>query len=517
MSNPPDGWSNNIPDVNLGAYGENSGPKCNLPYDAPELDYLKCVIGEDFFEMLARNTNINAATKKPPVDADNNDEYASSDPAWTPTNDKEMMAFVAINTLMGITRTAEYNDCWSQDQALRNEYISKLMTKNRYEKLCQYLHCSNVRERHEEDDKIHKVRDFVNVLQDNFSSMFVPGQTLSVDEAMIKYNGRLAWKQYMPKKPTKWGIKLWCLCDSKTGYCLTFQVYTGRGMDAELVQQFGLGYTVVMGLLNQYLLRNHIVYADNFFSSLPLVEDLLQADTYYCGTLRKDRVGIPRELQQVRLEKYDNVKWARNAVTVTRWKDKRDVYLISTNNDGSDGQKSRTKFRRDERISIPTVIQDYNAEMGGVDHADQLRSYYNVGRTGRRWWKYLMWGLLNIAMVNAYILWELSTRPHPSNCRSWSLKAFKLALIHQLGDGFSSRKRRSSADGDRPIEKVVAKDVIIGHSLVAFGDRKKVCMQCKKAGRKAPSGESVQTKFGCTGCRLNLCKNPCFNEWHNIV
>jgi len=32
---------------------------------------------------------------------------------------------------------------------------------------------------------------------------------------------------YMPKKPTKWGMKLWCLYDSVTGYCQKFDVYRG--------------------------------------------------------------------------------------------------------------------------------------------------------------------------------------------------------------------------------------------------------------------------------------------------
>ena len=31
----------------------------------------------------------------------------------------------------------------------------------------------------------------------------------------------------MPKKPVKWGMKPWCLCDSHTGYCLSFTVFTG--------------------------------------------------------------------------------------------------------------------------------------------------------------------------------------------------------------------------------------------------------------------------------------------------
>lgn len=157
-------------------------------------------------------------------------------------------------------------------------------------------------------------------------------------------------------------------------------------MIAQLVKEFGLGYTFVMGLMNRYLLSNHAVYTGNFLSSLPLATDLLQADTYFCGTLRSNRIGVPRELPNIRLNKYDNMKWVKDDIMVTKWKDKRDVYTLSTNNNGSDVEKQPTKFRREEIISIPSVITDYNARTGGVDHADQLRSYYDVGRTGRRWW-----------------------------------------------------------------------------------------------------------------------------------
>ena len=39
-----------------------------------------------------------------------------------------------------------------------------------------------------------------------------------VDEGMVKFKGRLFFKQYMPKKPVKYGIKLWMAAHSKTGY-----------------------------------------------------------------------------------------------------------------------------------------------------------------------------------------------------------------------------------------------------------------------------------------------------------
>ena len=49
-----------------------------------------------------------------------------------------------------------------------------------------------------------------------------------MDEAMIKFTGRSAVKQYMPMKPIKRGIKVWVLGDSHNGYFHTFQVYTGK-------------------------------------------------------------------------------------------------------------------------------------------------------------------------------------------------------------------------------------------------------------------------------------------------
>ena len=55
---------------------------------------------------------------------------------------------------------------------------------------------------------------------------------------MIKYNGRLRWKQYMSMKPIKWDIKLWVLCDAGTGYCLALDIYTGR--DDHLAEGMGL-------------------------------------------------------------------------------------------------------------------------------------------------------------------------------------------------------------------------------------------------------------------------------------
>ncbi len=46
---------------------------------------------------------------------------------------------------------------------------------------------------------------------------------------MVKYKGRSALKQYVPKKPIRRGFKVWVRADNHNGFVCDFQVYTGKG------------------------------------------------------------------------------------------------------------------------------------------------------------------------------------------------------------------------------------------------------------------------------------------------
>ncbi|XP_015122985.1 uncharacterized protein LOC107045284 [Diachasma alloeum] len=115
-----------------------------------------------------------------------------------------------------------------------------------------------------------------------------PGQDLSVDEAMIAFNGRLLIKQYMPAKPTKWGIKVWTIADPKSGYMLGMKIYLGKKeptQDKSLL----LGEQVVLNMTEPFSGKFHHVFFDNFFSSVRLVELLMLRKLYSCGTIRANR------------------------------------------------------------------------------------------------------------------------------------------------------------------------------------------------------------------------------------
>ena len=122
---------------------------------------------------------------------------------------------------------------------------------------------------------------------------------MSVDEAMIAYRGRLSFRQYLPAKPTKYNITVWEACDARNGFCFNFDVYlcrpTGpRGMKA---QESALGKKTVLKLTEKLRDKHNHVYFDNYFTSVELLEELLQRETFGCGTVRSNRKELPEDLR----------------------------------------------------------------------------------------------------------------------------------------------------------------------------------------------------------------------------
>ena len=161
---------------------ENAGPTHDLAFNADELQFLIACVGRDFFADMATSTNLYAA-------------HCGAGTSWYDTNEREMRFFFGIQIMMAIKQQPEYRDYWLQDSVLGDTHISSRITRNRYNEQSKYLHLTDPAT---EDgaDKLGKIRPFLTQLQQSFPQLFTPGVALSLDEAMIKYNGRLKWKQY---------------------------------------------------------------------------------------------------------------------------------------------------------------------------------------------------------------------------------------------------------------------------------------------------------------------------------
>ena len=81
------------------------------------------------------------------------------------------------------------------------------MSRDRFNLIWRYLHLTNNAIPAAIGDKLSKVRWYMDFLNNQFQTVYVPYGKYAVDESMIRFKGRLAFRQYMPAKPIKWGVK----------------------------------------------------------------------------------------------------------------------------------------------------------------------------------------------------------------------------------------------------------------------------------------------------------------------
>jgi hypothetical protein len=67
----------------------------------------------------------------------------------------------------------------------------------------------------------------------------------------------------------------------------------------------------------------------------------------------------------------------------------------------------------EKRVLIPTVVDDYNQNMGGVDRANQLRAVYTSHQPTERNWLSLLWFVVDTAMENSFIIFRVVTISTP--------------------------------------------------------------------------------------------------------
>ncbi len=262
---------------------------------------------------------------------------------------------------------------WSKSWPFSSDNFSSLMSSRRFELILCFLHLNDSETQPQRGapgfDKLYKIRPLLNILVESFKDCYTPSQFLSVDESMISFKGHLSFLQYRPKKPHKWGMKAWVLADSATSYMWGWKLYTGKEGDQ---RGCGLADRVVLDLVDDVRLqgKGFVVVTDNFYSSPSLFRELRRRGFGACGTARRNRKGLPPAIRDAPLRRGEVVSSVDDSILTLKWKDKRDVIMLSTYHDSSTimkSRRSRAAERGVEDIQKPKVVEDYKQNMGGVD------------------------------------------------------------------------------------------------------------------------------------------------------
>lgn len=275
----------------------------------------------------------------------------------------------------------------------------------------------------------------------NFKEHLNLGPYVCVDESMVTYNGRYCgFKQYMPGKPIKHGIKLWALCCSDTKYVLKLEVYVGvTGEEPPEVGEVtrGSGYGVVSRLTEGLDHKFYSVACDNFFTSPHLFESLYGRGIYAVGTVRGYQKGYPNSLRMGDNEARGTLLHIRmhrdQLMSAVYWSDCKGVLFMSTAVDPYTKKCEVTRnFNAGQKITLPCSPQQlaYSKNMRGVDVQDQLRGSYTVGIPTKKWWHRLFFFGLDTTLTNAYLLYKHWCKNYGKT--PMSHKDFQLAIAAAL-------------------------------------------------------------------------------------
>ena len=84
--------------------------------------------------------------------------------------------------------------------------------------------------------------------------------------------------------------------------------------------------------------------------------------------------------------------------------DRKHVALLSTAFNCALTDTDKKHWETNEPVKKLNLVYQYNRYMGRVNCNDQLLKYSAFNRRTLKWWKKVFFHLLNVAMVNAYVL-----------------------------------------------------------------------------------------------------------------
>ena len=136
---------------------------------------------------------------------------------------------------------------------------------------------------------------------------------------------------------------------------------------------------------------------DNFYNSFGLGSQLLTNNTYFMGTLWANRKYNPPDVMKKKLNKGETIAQYEDGVMIVMWRDRWTVTYISKEHENTMAMYINPRLNYE--VNKPLSILKYNIFMKGVDHTDQLMTYYLFERKSLRWYKKIFVHILEIQNV----------------------------------------------------------------------------------------------------------------------
>nr|XP_022911139.1 piggyBac transposable element-derived protein 4-like [Onthophagus taurus] len=457
------------------------GQNSNTPKECFSL-----IFDDTMIETIVASTNIKIAKHS---------EKNKNDRSTYLTSITEMNALFGLLILSGLVKSGHQNleDLWNVHQ-LGIDIFQTTMSLKRFKFLIRYMRFDDINTRHarRQEDKLAPIREIFERFNHNCKQVYTVSEYCTLDEQLVPFRGRCSFRMYIPSKPAKYGLKIFTLVDARTWYILKSEVYVGKQNDGSF-KVSNTTVDVTMRLTEPIHRSGRNLTIDNWFTSFPLAELLLQQNVTMVGTMKKNKKELPPELLAKGRPEKSSVFAYQNNKTVVSYvpKKNKNVVLLSTMH-LEDGTIDETTGED----SKPEIITFYNMTKGGVDVVDKLCSTYSTARKTNRWPLVLLFRILDLASVNSYVVFQGNNPQSKMNRKSF-LQELGFTLVAQQVQTRATQMRLPKEIRQRAAKRAKMDNAIAPAVPPNPGQRSR-CTVC-------PRKNDMKVKTTCFKCNKYMC------------
>lgn len=458
----------------------------------------KLLFSNEWLQKIVNYTNLKIQSQK---------QNYQRDRDTAETNMIEIRALIGLLYLIGLYKSSHVHvdDIFSTD-GTGLDICRAVMSVQRFKFLMRHLRFDdlNTRDERKAVDKLAPIRELIEEFVQASQQCYSVGEYVTLDEMLDPFRGKCSFRQYMPNKPAKYGIKIQALVDARLFYTINLEVYVG-------VQPAGpyavdnSTTAVTKRMIQPISGTGRNVTMDNWYTSVPLAEDLLtQHNLTVVGTIKKNKPEIPDDFKKKGREVSSSLfGFGKNHSTLVSYCPKKNkvVLLLSTMHDDASVNEGTPK-------RLPEIISFYNSTKGGVDVVDRLKLNYSVARTCYRWPLRLFFSLLDIGVVNAHVIFD-GVNPSSNTSRRNFIKSLAFSL-------FETQLKSRSTMKNLPRELSITISRFVRSPLQEHEEneetepKKRRCVHCPR---------KMDRKYFtiCYKCKKNVCPRHCKSICHDCA
>ena len=240
--------------------------------------------------------------------------------------------------------------------------------------------------------------------------------------------------------------------------------------------------------------RGRVVTTDNWFTSLRLARELRNRNLSLIGTVKKNRVFVPKAMLEKRPIYTTMFGYLEDATLLDyQTKKNRHVLLLTTV-----PEVMNESISAQDNAQRPEAILLYNRTKGAVDSVDKMKSAYDVSRGTKRWNIVMWFALMNMAGINALIIYRKNSTSDIKR------SSFLLELVFDLV--YHHARRRLTVLQTSNYAKSRIREIFPRRPNDPISPEQEEQEQQNELCYLCPSSLNRKTKTQCSVCAGHICR-----------